>query len=158
MDLDEWAKTWEISPWALKDLRRLFRITQVPFNKNSIVISEAANSNAIRIEASLKGMRMFRNNVGAATTDSGSFIRFGLANDSKKVNSEIKSADLIGIRPVSILPEHVGRVIGQFVSREVKAQDWKYTGTDREIAQLRWAQLIASFGGDASFATGEGTL
>lgn len=149
---------WGVSPWALKDLRRLFGLSLPPFNKNSIVISEAANINAIRVEASLKGMRMFRNNVGAATMPDGSFIRFGLANDSSGLNKEIKSADLIGIRPVMIVTEHVGRIIGQFVSREVKAQDWRYSGTDREVAQLKWAQLISSLGGDAAFATGDGTL
>lgn len=74
------------------------------------------------------------------------------------MNKVIKSADLIGIRPVLITPGHVGLVIGQFVSREIKPTGWKYTGKAREEAQLRWAELVAACGGDAAFATGEGTL
>jgi hypothetical protein len=88
----------------------------------------------------------------------GNFIRYGLANESKNVNKQIKSADLIGIRAVRIENHMIGLTIGQFVSREIKSASWKYTGTEREQAQLRWAKLIASFGGDACFATAEGTL
>ena len=112
----------------------------------------------IRMEASRKGLAMWRNNVGAGKLDNGSFVRWGLANDSTAVNTQIKSADLIGIRRVLITPELVGCVIGQFVSREVKHPGWRYTGTERERAQLAWAELVLSFGGDAAFATGEGTL
>lgn len=103
-------------------------------------------------------MRLWRNNVGGTYTEEGSFLRYGLANDSKQMNDAIKSHDLIGIRPVLIEQHHVGKIIGQFVSREVKAAGWKYRGTKREEAQLRWAELIASLGGDACFANGEGTL
>jgi hypothetical protein len=52
----------------------------------------------------------------------------------------------------------VGMTIGQFVSREIKGSDWKFTGNERETAQLRWIELITGMGGDACFATDEGTL
>jgi len=112
----------------------------------------------IQLEASKKGIRLWRNNVGGTYTDRGDFIRYGLANDSSKINKYYKSADLIGIRPVKITLDMVGSVIGQFVSREVKPSNWKFTGTERELAQLRWAELINSLGGDAGFAKDEGTL
>lgn len=119
---------------------------------------ESTVSNDIRLEASQLGYRLWRNNVGALSTPSGQFIRFGLANDSAQLNKVIKSADLIGIKPILITPEHVGMTIGQFISREVKHAGWKYTGTERERAQLAWADLINSLGGDACFTTGRGTL
>ena len=120
--------------------------------------SEAYIQSLVRLEASRKGARLWRNNVGAAVMQDGSFVRYGLANDSKAVNNAIKSADLIGIKPVLITLDLVGCTIGQFVSREIKASDWKYRGTDRERAQLAWALFILSLGGDAAFTNREGTI
>ena len=120
--------------------------------------SEARILSELRLEASELGYRLWRNNVGATYTSSGDFIRSGLANDSATLNKSIKSADLIGIKPILITQSHVGQIIGQFVSREVKSAGWNYSATDRERAQLSWAELILSLGGDACFATGKGTL
>lgn len=157
MILDDWAAVWNIPITALADMReQLGTALNIPGATDGR--SETAVQTAIRLEASRRGCLLFRNNVGAATTDNGSFIRFGLANDSAQLNARIKSADLIGIRPVIIQPYHVGRTLGVFLSREIKAAGWKFTGTDRERAQLRWAELILSMGGDAAFACGEGTL
>lgn len=122
------------------------------------MFSESGISSDIRLEASQLGFRLWRNNVGALTTPAGQFIRFGLANDSAQLNRSIKSADLIGIRPILITQAHVGLTIGQFISREIKQPTWRYTGTERERAQLAWAELINSLGGDACFAIGRGTL
>lgn len=155
--ISEWAKKWGVSNAAIADLQNTLT-QQTPDPKTQPGESEAAIQTRIRLEASRKGMRLFRNNVGAGYMADGSFIRFGLANDSKQMNDRIKSHDLIGIRPVLIEPPHVGTIIGQFVSREVKASNWKYRGTKREEAQLRWAELITSMGGDACFTNGEGTL
>jgi len=96
--------------------------------------------------------------VGAMASPNGSFVRFGLANDSQAVNAVFKSSDLIGIRPVLITQEFVGKTIGQFVAREVKKHDWVYKNTPREKAQKSFIDLINNLGGDAAFATGEGTL
>ena len=119
-------------------------------------MSEAGAQAAVRLAAAQAGTVLWRNNSGAGYLRDGSFIRWGLANDSLAVNRNVKSADLIGIRPVLIGPEHVGQVLGVFVSREVKAPGWRPSPTDkREAAQRNWAELVRSLGGDAAFTTGE---
>lgn len=157
MLISDWAQRWGIPPEAIADLQTTL-IRQTPDAAAQPGESETAIQTRIRLEASRLGLRLWRNNVGAGYMDDGAFIRFGLANDSKAMNERVKSGDLIGIRPVLIGPHHVGKIIGQFVSREVKRGDWKYRGTKREEAQLRWAELIVSMGGDACFTNGEGTL
>ncbi len=121
-------------------------------------LSEAEVLNIVKLEAAKKNIHLWRNNVGAVHTDDGRFLRYGLANESFATNKIIKSGDLIGIRPVLITPDLIGVTIGQFVSRETKNSAWKYSATEREKAQLAWAVLINKLGGDAAFATGEGSL
>ena len=117
---------------------------------------EAQAQNAVRLAASQAGARLWRNNLGAGKSDNGSFVRWGLANDTAALNDHIKSGDLIGIRPVLITPAHVGQVLGVFVSREVKRPGWRFRPNDkREAAQQRWIELVRSLGGDAAFTTGE---
>jgi len=156
MNLTTWALKWHVSPAALADLVRVLDQSEPP-EANASPTSEAAAQNLVRLEASRKGMRLWRNNVGAGEID-GQWLRWGLANDSPQVNRVLKSGDLIGLKPVVITPAHVGHTIGQFVSREIKRPGWKYRATPREIAQQNWAALITSLGGDAAFCTGEGTL
>ena len=118
--------------------------------------NEATVQAAIRIAASKAGWRLWRNNVGVLKNERGVPIRFGLANDSKNVNAMIKSADLIGIRPVLITPEMVGTVIGQFASIECKPEGWVMCATDtHELAQARWAEIVLLHGGYAKFSTGD---
>ena len=80
-------------------------------------------------------------------------MRYGLANESKKMNSFLKSSDLIGITPIKVEQEHVGSVFGVFTSIEVKHGGWKYTGRGREEAQERWIKLVVSLGGIGWFAS-----
>lgn len=158
MNLNTWALKWQIPYEALEDLRASFGMVPDTLGADISGESEAAIQNRIRLEASTKGLRIWRNNVGATMTDEGSFIRYGLANDSKQMNEKVKSSDLIGIRPVLITQGHVGSTIGQFVAREVKEGKWHYTGTKREEAQLKFLELVVSLGGDGAFANSEGTL
>lgn len=120
--------------------------------------TEAWAQSMVRIEASEKKIALFRNNVGVLKDETGRPVRYGLGNDSPKMNEVIKSGDLIGVRRLLILPQHVGHTFGQFVSREMKPPGWQYTGQGREPAQLAWGNLINSCGGDAAFATGPGSL
>lgn len=157
MNLDAWAAQWGVPAAAVADLRRRMgsvRTDPAPCAGES----EAAIQVRVRLEASRVGARLWRNNVGAGMLDDGSFIRWGLVNDSSQMNSRLKSSDLIGLRPVVVTPQMVGRRLGVFVAREVKHGSWKYSGTERERAQLRFLELVASLGGDAAFVIGEGSL
>ena len=155
----QWAARHGVSLQALHELAGIFGMHGGHFLPPTVKgTSEAAVQSAIRLEAARKGVRLFRNNVGALIDARGVPVRYGLANESKQVNDVCKSADLVGWRPVLIGPQHVGAVIGQFVSRECKRPGWRYTGGPHEEAQLAWAQLVTAGGGDAAFCTGEGTL
>lgn len=157
MILYEWAQRHRIPLEAIKELESLYGIIDRP-GAVMTDLSEAAVQNNLRLEGARKGVRLFRNNVGAYEDEDGRFVRYGLANESPQVNKVIKSGDLIGIRPLVVTSQMVGFTVGQFVSREAKPGTWRYSNTEREQAQLRWIQLINSLGGDAGFANGEGTL
>ena len=113
--------------------------------------TEAVIQDAVRFEASQRGFRLWRNNVGVAIDNRGVPVRYGLANESKQMNKNIKSSDLIGIRPILITQDMVGKVFGQFIAIEVKKEDWKFKGDLRELAQDRFITLVQSLGGYAKF-------
>lgn len=159
MNLYQWAAKWAIPIAALDDLQREFRtVSTDPPNVLPPPGSEAMVQSIVRLEATHKHKRLFRNNVGAGMLDNGSFLRWGLANDSKGINDACKSADLIGISGELITAADIGQPRGRFVAREIKVPGWQYSGAPREVAQLRFLELIAAYGGDAAFATGAGTL
>lgn len=156
LTLYNWAIRHDITPGALAELQTLLAgAPDVPSTASDA--SESAVQANIRVETSKLGWRLWRNNVGAGKLDSGSFVRFGLANDTKQMNDQIKSGDLIGIRPVLITAAHVGQVIGQFTSVECKRGDWKPSRTDkREIAQRKWVEVVTALGGYAMMTNDAG--
>lgn len=158
--LHEWALQWGIPLAALHDLQRRMGVLDdyhpgapAPGDR-----SEGAVSNLVRVEASRKGMRLWRNNVGKLDDENGRPVRYGLANDSPQVNKVLKSGDLIGIDPSPITLAMVGQPRGQFVSAECKPEGWHFTGTPRENAQQAWAMRVISLGGRALFVNREGML
>lgn len=152
--LDEWAVRWKIPAQAMTELGRCMThsIAHAGGGLESVVQA------SVRLDAAKQRVLLFRNNCGAGKLESGNFVRFGLANDSPKVNAVCKSGDLIGVRPLAIQPHHVGSIVGQFVSRECKRVGWHYTGTQEEQAQAKWAAIINQHGGDACFVTGPGSF
>lgn len=157
--LDTWARKWGVPPAALADLRALCGMDHAPaVAMQGKPGSEARQQSLVRLDAPQHGVWLTRNNVGALLDERGVPIRYGLANESKEQNQAIKSADLIGIRPVLIGPQHVGTVIGQFVSRECKHEGWTYKGDKHETAQLAWVNFVLAKGGDAKFCTGPGSF
>jgi hypothetical protein len=158
VSLTAWAERHRIGPNALNDLVATLVHGEPPTPQPSASTSEALALAAVRLEASEQGGRLWRNNVGAAAFETGGFVRYGLCNETEAMNRAVKSSDLIGLCPVRITPAMVGSIIGQFVAREIKAPGWRYHGTKREVAQLKFIEIVTALGGDAKFATGRGTL
>lgn len=118
-------------------------------------MNESSIQSHVRLNAAKKGWKLFRNNVGVLKDNRGVPVRFGLANDTKALNSIIKSGDLIGWRSVTITPDMIGTKIAQFVSIECKRSGWSESSSDRDIAQKKWADLINEAGGYAVITSGE---
>lgn len=163
--LASWAARHRITSAALADLLQVMEIGSIPTEPAAPpppAATEAYAQSLVRLEAPRFGVSLWRNNVGARTIteDDGTrrHIRWGLANESPAMNKVLKSGDLIGVRPIVITPAHVGATIGQFVSRECKRPGWTWRGDEHETAQLNWAMLVTRLGGDAQFATGEGSF
>lgn len=154
MTLLEWALKWHVHPDAMKELAHTCLHLAPPEDDTP----EGTVQREVRLEAARLDKLLFRNNRGAGKMESGNFVRYGLANDSKKLGDAVKSADLVGIEKVMITPEMVGHFIGRFLSVEVKAGNWKYTGTPEEVAQVKWATTINAYGGRAIFTNRVGTL
>jgi len=169
--LQEWAQRWNVPPEAFAELAACSIVEPEP-DKLVGGKTEAYVQSSVRLEASYLGdMYLWRNNVGAgamvrikdlcdtcAEKVDRRVIRWGLANDSKKLNERMKSADLVGLRKVLITPDMVGSFIGQFYSRECKREDWVYSGTPEELAQVAWATTINSLGGNAKIVKAVGSL
>lgn len=156
--LHAWAARHGVTSEALADLARIVAPPLAPDAPPAHSDSEAYAQSLVRLEAAQHGVRLFRNNNGALKDDKGRLVRFGLGNDSPAVNERLKSSDLIGWRPVVVTPAHVGATIAQFMAREIKPRGWRFTGGGRETAQAAWIQLVLADGGDACFASGEGTI
>lgn len=156
MNLYKWAEKWNVPSEAIDDLRHAMGINGFSsLTEPSDVTSEAGVSKKVRLAFAHSGGVLWRNNVGVFTDERGVPVRYGLANESSQMNKRVKSSDLVGLRPVAITRDMVGSVIGQFVARETKRADWRYTGTPREVAQLKFMELVISKGGDAAFTTGQ---
>ena len=132
-----WAARHHIPNAALLEL---YALLMPPDTGTAIAgTSEAAVQTQVRLEASRLGGRLWRNNVGAGILQDGSFIRWGLCNDSAQLNKIVKAGDVCGIMPMRITQEHVGQTFGRFVSREIKAAGWKWRGT-RRVGRLDRSQ------------------
>lgn len=153
--LMNWAHRHGVSATALAELAAVTYASAYPGAPGPVPGSdrEAYVLARTRIDEAATGARLWRNNVGVLQDVRGRPVRFGLANDSKALNAELKSSDLFGWRRLTIRADMVGSVIAQTVGRECKAPGWKYRGDARERAQLNWINLVNADGGDAKFVS-----
>jgi hypothetical protein len=110
----------------------------------------------VRLRAAYMNIELWRNNSGVLKNEFGTPVRYGLANDSAALNKAIKSSDLIGVMPVVITADMVGKTVGVFVAAECKPTDWHLTpGDERGQAQARFHGIVRKAGGIAGFVTSE---
>jgi hypothetical protein len=150
MSFEEWAIKWNVSAAALQDLRALY----VP-PPAEVSTSESATQAQLRVTAPKLGSALWRNNRGACEMSPERWVRFGLGNDSDKLNKVWKSADLIGITSFTIQPHHVGKTIGVFTAVEVKHPGWTKPENDRDRAQEAFLVSVCQHGGIGMFVTHE---
>lgn len=158
MTYAEWAQRW---PEAAAEQVAMLTEQCGDVPDTAVGKSEAWAQQQIRFKAAHSGAMAWRNNVGATPArcpDCGEQqrpIRYGLANDSAKLNAKIKSSDIILAIPRLITPDMVGTKIAQFGSIEAKRPGWTWANTEREQAQAAWHTIIRQLGGFATFSTGE---
>lgn len=143
--LQEWAMRWRIPQEAWNELYSLFHPNIVPTGN----YTETGLNAMLRIAAPQNGAILWRNNSGALLDKDGRPVRYGLGNDSKRINDVFKSSDLIGITPVV----WAGKVFGVFTAVESKKADWR-PGEDREreTAQAAFLTKVEAMGGIGLFA------
>ena len=124
-------------------------------------MNESAVQAAIRVRASELGIRLWRNNVGACSDETGRVIRYGLGNDSAQLQKRLKSSDLVGWMRMRkhqpFFDSTYSTVEHQAVFLSVECKTPKWHGdharfNDREKAQQAWIDLVKADGGVAFFA------
>lgn len=140
----DWATRWKIDARAFAELQQILYVVDAakPETPDEAGTAETTISSQIRVAASAAGVTLWRNNSGVGVNPAGRPVRFGLGNDSKKINAVRKSADLIGLTPR-----------GRFVAVETKKSGWMWKGTDREQAQANFLNHVRKNNGIAMFAT-----
>jgi hypothetical protein len=96
-------------------------------------MSEQAIQQQIRLACGRGPVRLWRNNTGCLQDKTGRTVRFGLAPGS---------SDLIGLRQVTIGPEHVGKTLAVFSAIEVKAERGRASPE-----QLQFLHVVQNLGG-----------
>lgn len=101
-------------------------------------MSEQELQQRIRLELSRGDIRLWRNNVGALRDARGQLVTYGLCRGS---------SDLIGLRQITVGPEHLGMSLAVFTAIEVKGPRGQV-----QPEQQRFIELIQRMGGRAGVA------
>ena len=101
-------------------------------------MSEQQTQQQILLELTRGPVRLWRNNTGMLLDRQGRPVKFGLCKGS---------SDLIGLRSVTIGPEHVGQTLAVFVAVEVKSAKGRTTAE-----QGAFIEQVTAMGGLAGVA------
>lgn len=162
----QWQRKHGVTTEAMIELSNIMGAVSIPTTPESATKPEQVTQQNIRLSAGHHGVKLWRNNVGAtpakiqytcnhcgnAGVQINRPVRYGLANDSVKMNQVVKSSDLIGITPVEVTPDHVGSLLGVFTAIECKHSQWVYNDYKHEAAQYEFMKAVISSGGIAQFA------
>lgn len=146
--LADWARRHGVGQQAFAELVELVGVTPpvIVQNEAHVAAAEAGVQACVRLDVDLWGGAVWRNNSGVAREirNDGEIrpVRYGLGNDSKRLNDVFKSSDLIGLVKG-----------GRFLAVDAKPRGWRYMGKQREKAQLAFHQRVREIGGLACFAT-----
>lgn len=121
--------------------------------------SESTISQKLLALASACNVWLGRNNIGAFKDKDNRWVRFGHDNTSPKRHKKIRSIDYLGITPVVITQEMVGKTLGVFTAVEFKDSSFEGQPRDeRERAQLTYINFVKANYGFAGFANSEDSL
>jgi hypothetical protein len=101
-------------------------------------MSEQQTQQEIRLALSRGDTRLWRNNTGTLYDRQGRPVTFGLCKGS---------ADLIGLRSITIGPEHLGQRLAVFAAVEVKSATGRLT--PEQAAFLEQVQAMGGLAGVA---------
>jgi hypothetical protein len=101
-------------------------------------MSEQELQQRIRLELGRGPVRLWRNNVGALRDQRGQLVSYGLCRGS---------SDLIGLRRLTIGPEHLGQSLAVFVAIEVKSERGRLAAE-----QQQFLEVVRELGGLAGVA------
>lgn len=110
---------------------------------------ESAVTSQVRLVAAQNNILLWRNNCGGFYDEHGRFVRYGLGSELK-----LASSDWIGITPMLLTPEMVGKIVGVFTAVEMKAEGFKFNKNDKHLLQQKhFIDIVQNYGGLAGFAS-----
>lgn len=102
-------------------------------------MSETKIMRQVMVLAARIGIHLFRNNCGQYKTDTGQWVRFGVASPG--------GSDLIGWRALVVTQDMVGKTIAQFSAVEVKTKEGRLSKE-----QSAFIEIVNQCGGFACVA------
>ncbi len=113
-------------------------------------MTEAQLQSLVRLHAHKYKSLLMRNNSGVLVNSiTNRPVRFGLGNDSSRLNKVFKSPDLIGITQQRC---PCGKLYGVFTGLEIKTPGWKFNKNNQvHVAQNNFLNEIRKRNGIADF-------
>lgn len=155
MNYQEWVTRYPEAAAALAG------VVFAPVDAPNTALTEQAVQQECRFVGAGQGMWLLRNNSGAFNPKQppSPGTRWGLGNDSSKINAVMKSSDLIGCTEFVIPPHWVGRKVAVMTAIEVKDPNWHLTpGDKRAQAQAAFMNKVTAMGGLSGFVTNAAQL